>query len=93
MGVRRALRARRTPIFEIFLEFSGIIRLHFFPYNTVEVTLKCAAQNIAEEKTINVVEIMKRISYDVIHFFVHRYYKLRVDIFFLQDGSINYNDY
>ena len=30
MGVRRALRARRTPIFGIFPEFSGIFRLDFF---------------------------------------------------------------
>ena len=36
MGVRRALRARRTPIFGIFPEFSGIFRLEFFfPYNIV----------------------------------------------------------
>jgi len=35
MGVRRALRARRTPIFGFFPGFSGIFQLDFFPYNTV----------------------------------------------------------
>ena len=39
MGVGRALRARRAPIFWNFLEFSGWI---FFPYNIAPRVARCA---------------------------------------------------